>query len=69
MGDVWPLIEAGLQDADASVRKGACAAISCLCEWLEPECVSKHTVLMPVGILLKLRSHWQLVLIDYFRSL
>jgi hypothetical protein len=52
MSQVWPIIEAGLQDPDASVRKATCVAVSCLCEWLEDECVAKHTVLVPVRILL-----------------
>ncbi|GAV99757.1 armadillo-type protein [Lentinula edodes] len=47
MGEVWPIIEAGLQDIDASVRKATCIAVSCFCEWLEEECVAKHTVLIP----------------------
>ncbi|TCD64614.1 hypothetical protein EIP91_003848 [Steccherinum ochraceum] len=47
MGEVWPVIEAGLADADASVRKASCIAISCLCEWLEDECVAKHAILVP----------------------
>ncbi|KAF9462876.1 armadillo-type protein [Collybia nuda] len=47
MSEVWPIIEAGLQDGDASVRKATCVAVSCLCEWLEEECVSKHAVLVP----------------------
>ncbi|KAF8347702.1 armadillo-type protein [Amanita rubescens] len=47
MNQVWPLIEAGLQDADAGVRKATCTAVGCLCEWLEDECVSKHAVLFP----------------------
>ncbi|KXN86598.1 putative importin subunit beta-4 [Leucoagaricus sp. SymC.cos] len=47
MNEVWPVIEAGLQDSNASVRKATCVAVSCLCEWLEDECVSKHTVLVP----------------------
>lgn len=49
MGEVWPIIEAGLRDSDASVRKATCVAVSCLCEWLEDECVAKHTVLVPVS--------------------
>ncbi|GLB41795.1 putative ARM repeat-containing protein [Lyophyllum shimeji] len=44
---VWPIIEAGLQDSDASVRKATCVAVSCLCEWLEDECAAKHAVLIP----------------------
>jgi hypothetical protein len=51
MNQVWPLIEAGLQDADAGVRKATCTAVGCLCEWLEDECVSKHAVLFPVSAL------------------
>ncbi|PPQ67700.1 hypothetical protein CVT24_002756, partial [Panaeolus cyanescens] len=47
MNDIWPVIEAGLQDGDASVRKATCVAISCLCEWLEDECASKHSALIP----------------------
>ncbi|KAJ8521728.1 hypothetical protein ONZ45_g1611 [Pleurotus djamor] len=47
MSEVWPIIEAGLVDGDASVRKATCVAVSCLCEWLEEECVSKHAVLIP----------------------
>ncbi|THH27563.1 hypothetical protein EUX98_g6632 [Antrodiella citrinella] len=47
MAQVWPVVEAGLQDSDASVRKASCIAISCLCEWLEDDCVSKHAILVP----------------------
>ncbi|KAJ3571829.1 hypothetical protein NP233_g3504 [Leucocoprinus birnbaumii] len=47
MNEVWPVIEAGLQDSDATVRKATCVAVSCLCEWLEDECVAKHSVLVP----------------------
>ncbi|KAG6821184.1 hypothetical protein H0H93_004004 [Arthromyces matolae] len=47
MGQVWPIIEAGLVDGDASVRKASCVAVSCLCEWLEEECSAKHAVLIP----------------------
>ncbi|KAM6496954.1 ARM repeat-containing protein [Amanita muscaria] len=47
INEVWPLIEAGLQDADPSVRKATCNAVGCLCEWLEDECVLKHAILFP----------------------
>jgi importin-4 len=50
MSQVWPVVEAGLQDSDAGVRRATCVAVSCLCEWLEDECVSRHTVLVPVRI-------------------
>lgn len=49
MSEVWPIIESGLQDGDAGVRKATCIAVSCLCEWLEDECSSKHAVLVPVS--------------------
>ncbi|KAI0070029.1 ARM repeat-containing protein [Panus rudis PR-1116 ss-1] len=48
MNEVWPIVEAGLRDPDASVRKASCVAVSCLCEWLEEECVAKHQVLVPI---------------------
>ncbi|KAI0774802.1 ARM repeat-containing protein [Trametes elegans] len=47
MSQVWPIIEAGLQDQDGSVRKASCVAVSCLCEWLEEECAAKHAFLVP----------------------
>ncbi|KAF9052288.1 ARM repeat-containing protein [Hymenopellis radicata] len=47
MGEVWPMVEAGLQDGDAGVRKATCVAVSCFCEWLEEECSNKHAMLVP----------------------
>ncbi|KAF7790180.1 hypothetical protein EIP86_001132 [Pleurotus ostreatoroseus] len=47
MSQIWPFIESGLRDQDASVRKATCVSISCLCEWLEEECVGKHAILIP----------------------
>ncbi|PCH44091.1 ARM repeat-containing protein [Wolfiporia cocos MD-104 SS10] len=47
MSQIWPAIEAGLRDPDATVRKASCVAVSCLCEWLEDECAAKHAVLVP----------------------
>ena len=47
MSQVWPIFESGLQDADATVRKATCVAVSCLCEWLEEECAAKHAFLVP----------------------
>lgn len=49
MEHVWPVIHAGLADPDAGVRKATCIALSCLCEWVEDECVSQHKVLVPVS--------------------
>lgn len=50
MEHVWPVIETGLNDPDAGVRKATCVALSCLCEWMEDECVSKHELLIPVSV-------------------
>lgn len=47
MAEVWPMVEAGLRDGDAGVRKATCVAVSCFCEWLEEECASKHAMLVP----------------------
>ncbi|KAF8159659.1 armadillo-type protein [Crassisporium funariophilum] len=47
MSEVWPIIEAGLVDGDATVRKATCVAVSCLCEWLEDDCAAKHAILVP----------------------
>ncbi|KAJ7606191.1 armadillo-type protein [Mycena polygramma] len=44
---VWPVIEAGLRDSDAGVRKASCVAVCCMCEWLSDECVARHEVLVP----------------------
>jgi len=51
IGQIWPIIDVGLQDPDPSVRKATCIAVSCLCEWLEDECVARHAVLVPVSFL------------------
>lgn len=56
MSQVWPVIEGGLNDPDATVRKASCVAVSCLCEWLEEECQARHSVLVPVGFHVLLRS-------------
>ncbi|KZS87926.1 ARM repeat-containing protein [Sistotremastrum niveocremeum HHB9708] len=47
MDQVWPVIEAGLQDQDATVRKAACTCVGCVCEWLEDDVISRHQVLVP----------------------
>ncbi|KAF7308578.1 Importin N-terminal domain-containing protein [Mycena chlorophos] len=44
---VWPVIETGLRDSDAGVRKASCVAVSCMCEWLSDECVTRHEILVP----------------------
>ena len=47
--DFWPIVEAGFVDSNATVRRAACATVSCLCKWLEDTCANKHTVLIPVS--------------------
>lgn len=47
MSDVWQIVDRGMSDADAEVRKAACTAIGCLCEHCEDECASRHGELMP----------------------
>jgi hypothetical protein len=49
MNDIWPIVEAGLVDSNATVRKATCTTVSCFCEWLEDFCASKHAVLVPVS--------------------
>ena len=44
---VWPIVEAGLADADASVRRAACTAVGCICEWLEVSAASQHSTIVP----------------------
>ena len=48
MKGLWPLIDAGLSDHEPIVRKAACIAFACICEWLEEECAERHEVLLPV---------------------
>ena len=46
---LWPLIDAGLQDPAQIVRNAACVALGCVCEWLPEEATSRHEFIMPVG--------------------
>ncbi|KAL9938395.1 hypothetical protein V8E36_003018 [Tilletia maclaganii] len=43
----WPLVESGLRDGDAIVRKAACLTIGCLCEDLGSETAEKHALFLP----------------------
>ncbi|ODO04783.1 hypothetical protein I350_05393 [Cryptococcus amylolentus CBS 6273] len=45
---LWPVIESGLQDPEVIVRKAACIALGCLCEWLAEECATRHSVIVPI---------------------
>lgn len=45
---LWPTIENGLQDPEVIVRKAACIALGCLCEWLSEECATKHSTIVPI---------------------
>ncbi|BEJ16224.1 hypothetical protein CspHIS471_0508290 [Cutaneotrichosporon sp. HIS471] len=45
---LWPIIEGGLQDQELIVRKAACIALGCLCEWLSEECALRHGTIVPI---------------------
>ncbi|ORX39229.1 armadillo-type protein [Kockovaella imperatae] len=45
---LWPAIEGGLQDAEVIVRRAACIALGCLCEWLPEECATRHATIVPI---------------------
>ncbi|KAH8108280.1 ARM repeat-containing protein [Phellopilus nigrolimitatus] len=44
---VWPVIDAGLADSDSGVRRAACTAVGCICEWLEEAANARHAALVP----------------------
>lgn len=44
---LWPFIDAGLEDSDARVRRASCTALSCICEMLVDECGKRHQILVP----------------------
>ena len=45
---LWPVIENGLKDPEVIVRKAACIALGCLCEWLAEECATRHETIVPI---------------------
>lgn len=45
---LWSVIEGGLRDEHVVVRKAACIALGCLCEWLSEECATRHAVIVPI---------------------
>ena len=45
---LWPAIEGGLQDVEVIVRRAACIALGCLCEWLPEECATRHSTIVPI---------------------
>lgn len=45
---LWPVIEGGLQDPVVIVRRAACIALGCLCEWLSEECALRHETIVPI---------------------
>lgn len=49
--ELWPVIDGGLQDSELIVRKAACIALGCMCEWLPEECATRHGVIVPVSFL------------------
>lgn len=48
VNQLWPIVEAGLQDQEPMVKKAACIALGCLCEWLPEECAIRHESIVPV---------------------
>ena len=44
---IWPVVDAGLADPDAGVRRAACTAVGCICEWLEEAASARHSTLVP----------------------
>ncbi|PFH50046.1 hypothetical protein AMATHDRAFT_4295 [Amanita thiersii Skay4041] len=47
MPEVWSFIERCLQEPDLGVRKATCETVSRLSVWLEDECASRHSTLIP----------------------
>jgi len=45
---LWPVIEGGLRDSEVVVRKAACIALGCMCEWLSEECATRHATIVPI---------------------
>lgn len=46
--ELWPFIDAGLQDSEPIVRKAACIALGCICDMLGDEAAERHGVLLPL---------------------
>jgi hypothetical protein len=57
MAQVWPVVEAGLQDPEPVVKKAACTTIGCLCEWMEDDCIARHSTLVPVSTPFRIQIH------------
>lgn len=69
MNNLWPLFDSGLNDPEPLVRKAACIAFACTCEWLDEQCVERHSVLLPVcsrdftpGIYFLTAFSWQVII-------
>jgi hypothetical protein len=45
---LWSVIEGGLRDSEIVVRKAACIALGCMCEWLSEECATRHATIVPI---------------------
>jgi hypothetical protein len=48
VAQLWPIVDAGLQDADPAPRKAACVALGCLAESLPEELALRHEVIVPI---------------------
>ncbi|KAL7414664.1 armadillo-type protein [Mrakia frigida] len=47
VAQLWPIVDAGLQDQDASVKRAACIALGCLTESLPDEVALRHDFIVP----------------------
>ncbi|KZP01880.1 ARM repeat-containing protein [Calocera viscosa TUFC12733] len=44
---LWPFLDSGLKDPEWKVRKAACIALGCVCEFLGDEAAERHEVFLP----------------------
>ncbi|EJT96591.1 ARM repeat-containing protein [Dacryopinax primogenitus] len=44
---LWPFLDAGLNDQEWRVRKAACIALGCVCEFLGDEAAERHEIFLP----------------------
>ena len=49
VAQLWPIVDAGLQDGDATVQTAACVALGCLAESLPEEVAVRHEFVVPVS--------------------
>ncbi|KZT55244.1 ARM repeat-containing protein [Calocera cornea HHB12733] len=44
---LWPFLDLGLNDSEWKVRKAACIALGCVCEYLGDEAAERHAIFLP----------------------